>query len=56
MKKFYNRSVVITEGQEVVRLVTEKNGVASIRYQNQQLEVKQVSGTTSNKTDKWAVK
>ena len=53
MKTYLNRQVIVGE-QEVTRNVTEKNGVATVRHQNQEKEVTPV-GCPVDKTTKWKV-
>ena len=54
MKKYFDRQVVI-EGKEVTRNVVEKNGVATVRHQNQSVEVAPV-GPRDSKQTKWTKK
>jgi len=57
MKTYFNRRVTVAEDQEIVRNVTEKNGVATVRYQGQKQEVATSSGSPDNHREtKWKLK
>lgn len=56
MKKYFDRKVIISEETEVTRIVTEKNGVATVRHDNQVKEVAPVNGSPLDRSTKWKVK
>lgn len=56
MKTYFNRQVIVEGEKEVTRKVVEKNGVATVRHENQQVQVTPVGGSPLEKSTKWTLK